>query len=63
MREKKIFLASSSELKEERKSFARFIREINEAMKQQNIELRENSGNLRIKLSRVNAFKICIMKH
>ena len=40
MREKKIFLASSSELKEERKSFARFIREINEAMKQQNIELK-----------------------
>ncbi|MBQ3617539.1 MAG: hypothetical protein II939_05190, partial [Bacteroidales bacterium] len=40
MREKKIFLASSSELKEDRKSFARFIREINEAMKQQNIELK-----------------------
>lgn len=39
MEKKKVFLASSSELKEERDSFARFIREINGAMKLQNIEL------------------------
>lgn len=35
----KVFLASSSELKEERDSFARFIRQINEVMKLQNTEL------------------------
>lgn len=39
MKIKKIFLASSNELKEERDSFAKFIREINEVMKLQNIEL------------------------
>lgn len=39
MRKKKIFLASSNELKEERQSFAKFIREINEVMKLHDIEL------------------------
>lgn len=39
MEKKRIFLASASELKDERSSFARFIREINEVMKLQSIEL------------------------
>ena len=39
MEKRKIFLASSNELKEERLSFAKFIREINEVMKLHNIEL------------------------
>lgn len=39
MKKKKVFLASSNELKEERESFAKFIREINEILKLQNIEL------------------------
>ena len=39
MEKKKVFLASASELENERNSFAKFIREINEVMKFQNIEL------------------------